>query len=123
MLKKITNEEIYFINQQLNKIFEESHQYLPAKVNFYIQKNKKQIMNLAMEIEQARINIIQNFGEHAEENKYFIPDENITLAQKELNDLLNITQEIEVYTISLDDIENLQFTLPQMEALMFMIEE
>ena len=76
-----------------------------------------------MEIEQARINIIQNFGEHAEENKYFIPDENITLAQKELNDLLNITQEIEVYTISLDDIENLQFTLPQMEALMFMIEE
>ena len=123
MLKKITNEEIYFINQQLNKIFEESHQYLPAKVNFYIQKNKKQIMDLAMEIEQARINIIQNFGEHAEENKYFIPDENITLAQKELNDLLNITQEIEVYTISLDDIENLQFTLPQMEALMFMIEE
>lgn len=76
-----------------------------------------------MEIEQARINIIQNFGKHAEENKYFIPDENITLAQKELNDLLNITQEIEVYTISLDDIENLQFTLPQMEALMFMIEE
>lgn len=123
MLKKITNEEIYFINQQLNKIFEESHQYLPAKVNFYIQKNKKQIMDLAMEIEQARINIIQNFGKHAEENKYFIPDENITLAQKELNDLLNITQEIEVYTISLDDIENLQFTLPQMEALMFMIEE
>lgn len=123
MLKKITNEEIYFINQQLNKIFEESHQYLPAKVNFYIQKNKKQIMDLAMEIEQARINIIQNFGEHAEENKYFIPDENITLAQKELNDLLNIVQEIEVYTISLDDIENLQFTLPQMEALMFMIEE
>ena len=123
MLKKITNEEIYFINQQLNKIFEESHQYLPAKVNFYIQKNKKQIMDLAMEIEQARINIIQNFGEHAEENKYFIPDENIILAQKELNDLLNIVQEIEVYTISLDDIENLQFTLPQMEALMFMIEE
>lgn len=123
MLKILTNEEIYFIGSQLNKIFDETCQYLPAKVNFYIQKNKKKIVDLAMEIEQARINIIQNFGEPTDEGKYFIPKENILLAQKELNDLLNIKQEIEIYLISINDIENLQFTLPQMEALMFMIEE
>ena len=123
MLKTLTNEEIYFINNQFNIVFEESNQYLPAKLNFYIQKNKKKIMDLAMEIEQARINIIQNFGEATEEGKYFIPKEHIKTAQNELNDLLNISQTIDICPISIDDIENLQFTLPQMEVLMFMIEE
>lgn len=123
MLKKLTNDEIYFINKQLNKTFEDSQQYLPAKVNFYIQKNKKRIAELAQEIEIARAEIIKNFGEQKEDQKYYIPQDKIQEAQQELFDLLNIQQEIEVFTISLDDIENLHFTLPQMEALMFMIEE
>lgn len=123
MLKQLTNEEIYFINSQLIKVFEESHQYLPAKVSFYIQKNKNKIFDLASEIETARVQIIQRFGEQAEEGKYFIPQENIEFAQKELNDLLDINQTVEIYSISITDIENLNFTLPQMEALMFMIEE
>lgn len=123
MLKILTNDEIYFINKQLNKTFEDSQQYLPAKVNFYIQKNKKRIAELAQEIEIARAEIIKNFGEQKEDQKYYIPQDKIQEAQQELLDLLNIQQEIEVFTISLDDIENLHFTLPQMEALMFMIEE
>lgn len=123
MLKILTNDEIYFINKQLNKTFENSQQYLPAKVNFYIQKNKKKIAELAQEIEIARAEIIKNFGEQKEDQKYYIPQDKIQEAQQELLDLLNIQQEIEVFTISLDDIENLHFTLPQMEALMFMIEE
>ena len=123
MLKILTNDEIYFINKQLNKTFEDSQQYLPAKVNFYIQKNKKKIAELAQEIEIARAEIIKNFGEQKEDQKYYIPQDKIQEAQQELFDLLNIQQEIEVFTISLDDIENLHFTLPQMEALMSMIEE
>ena len=123
MLKILTNDEIYFINKQLNKTFEDSQQYLPAKVNFYIQKNKKKIAELAQEIEIARAEIIKNFGEQKEDQKYYIPQDKIQEAQQELLDLLNIQQEIEVFTISLDDIENLHFTFPQMEALMFMIEE
>ena len=123
MLKKLTNNEVYSINEQFNKIFEQSQQYLPAKVNFYIQKNKKRIAELAQEIEIARAEIIKNFGEQKEDQKYYIPQDKIQEAQQELFDLLNIQQEIEVFTISLDDIENLHFTLPQMEALMFMIEE
>ena len=123
MLKILTNDEIYFINKQLNKTFEDSQQYLPAKVNFYIQKNKKRIAELAQEIEIARAEIIKNFGEQKEDQKYYIPQDKIQEAQQELFDLLNIQQEIEVFTISLDDIENLHFTFPQMEALMFMIEE
>lgn len=123
MLKILTNEEIYFINQQFNKMFDESKQYLPAKVNFYIQKNRKKIADLAQEIEMTRAKIIMNFGTLEEDDKYYIPQEKLSIAQQELLDLLKIEQEVEIHLISIDDIENLQFTFPQMEVLMFMIKE
>jgi hypothetical protein len=80
-------------------------------------------MDLAIAIEQTRINIIQNFGTQTEDGQYFIPKELLEAAQNELSDLLNINQTVEIYPISIKDIEDLQFTLPQMEVLMFMIEE
>ena len=124
MLKILTNEEIYLINQELNKVFNDFNQYLPAKVNFYIQKNRKKIADLAKEIEQTRVEIIMNFGNEVDEiGKYFISEDKIEEAQKELQDLLNIKQELDINLISINDIENLNFTFPQMEALMFMIEE
>ena len=124
MLKILTNEEIYLINQELNKVFNDFNQYLPAKVNFYIQKNRKKIADLAKEIEQTRAEIIMNFGNEVDEiGKYFISEDKIEEAQKELQDLLNIKQELDINLISINDIENLNFTFPQMEALMFMIEE
>ena len=124
MLKILTNEQIYLINQQLNEAFKQSNQYFPAKINFYIQKNKKRIIELAQEIEMTRAEIVKNFGEMTEEEgKFFIPKEKINEAQKELDELLDIKQEVEINLISINDIENLHFTLPQMEALMFMIEE
>ena len=124
MLKKITNEEIYFIGRQLSTVFENSNQYLPAKINFYIQKNKNKIMSIIQEIEQTRNEIVFNFGEpSSEEDKYYIPEEKRNEFQKELSDLFEITQEVDINMISINDIENLHFTLPQMEALMFMIEE
>ena len=123
MLKILTNDEIYFINKQLNKTFEDSQQYLPAKVNFYIQKNKKRIAELAQEIEIARAEIIKNFGEQKEDQKYYIPQDKIQEANKELIDLFSIKQEVNIELINLEDIENYSFTMDQMEALMFMIEE
>lgn len=124
MLKSLTNEQIYSINQQMNKVFEQSNQYLPAKVNFYIQKNKNKIAELAQEIDDARTKIIINFGVPGEEEgRYQIPQDKIQEAQQELFDLFSIKQEIEINMISIEDIGNLHFTIPQMEALMFMIEE
>jgi hypothetical protein len=124
MLKTLTNEEIYLINEQLNNSLTNNDSYLPARVNFYIQKNKKKIANLASEIEETRAGIVMSFGEPAEEEgKYFIPQDRIKEAQQELDDLLSIEQEVDIQLISIDDLETLQFTLPQMEALMFMIEE
>lgn len=123
MIKTLTNEEIYLINQKLNKSFEQSNQYLPARINFYIQKNKKIIADLASVIEEARNAIILEFGSPDEEGRVTISQDKISEANKEIYDLFSIKQEINVDLISLESIENYNFTMDQMEALMFMIEE
>ena len=123
MIKVLTNEEIYLINQKLNSSFEQSNQYLPARINFYIQKNKKTIADLASVIEESRNAIILEFGSPDEEGKVIIPKDKIQEANKELIDLFSIKQEIDIELIELEAIENYSFTMDQMEALMFMIEE
>ena len=123
MVKVLTNEEIYLINQKLNNSFEQFNQYLPARINFYIQKNKKIIADLASVIEEARNTIILEFGSPDDEGKVIIPKDRIQEANKELIDLFSIKQEIDIELINLEAIENYSFTMDQMEALMFMIEE
>ena len=123
MVKTLTNEEIYLINQKLNNSFEQSNQYLPARINFYIQKNKKIIADLASVIEEARNAIILEFGSPDEEGRVTISQDKIPEANKEIYDLFSIKQEINIDLISLESIENYSFTMDQMEALMFMIEE
>ena len=123
MIKVLTNEEIYLINQKLNNSFEQSNQYLPARINFYIQKNKKIIADLASVIEEARNAIILEFGSPDEEGRVTISQDKIPEANKEIYDLFSIKQEMNIDLISLESIENYSFTMDQMEALMFMIEE
>lgn len=123
MIKILTNEEIYLTDQKLNKSFEQSNQYLPARINFYIQKNKKIIADLASVIEESRNAIILEFGSPDGEGKVTISQDKIPEANKEIHDLFSIQQEVNIDLISLESIEDYSFTMDQMEALMFMIEE
>jgi hypothetical protein len=88
---KLTNNEIYSYAIALNEAFVDNTQRLPMKVNFYLQKNKKTLMELGRDIEESRVDIIRNYGELTEdETQYAISKENIEAAQKELEDLLNL---------------------------------
>jgi hypothetical protein len=45
-------------------------------------------------------------------------------ANKELNDLFNLEQEVQIYTINIDNLsDDITITTAQMEAIMFMIEQ
>ena len=52
----------------------------------------------------------------------WIPQENLTTAQFELNDLFSLEQEIDIKILNIDDFGNVEFTADQMQLLMFMIE-
>ena len=121
---KLTNNQIYNYATQLMSEFNDNSLRFPIKVNFYLQKNKTTLINLAQDIERARMEIIQTYGEPTEDgSQYSIPNDKIEIAQQELTDLFNLEQEVNIYTVSIDSFsDDLVLSAGQMEALMFMID-
>lgn len=123
-MKTMTNSEIYNIATVLGKAFEDEKQVLPVKVNFYMQKNRATLTALAQEVEKARVEILQKHGTLNEEtNQFEFSNEVAETVIQELNDLLSLEQEVNIYTVSIDSFgDDLSLTTGQMEALMFMID-
>lgn len=122
---KLTNLNIYNYAQQLVSAFNNGEQRLPVKLNFFIQKNKSTLINLAQDIEQARMEIAQNYGElNKEGTQYIIKPEYMDTASKEINDLFALEQEVNIGMIKAESLsDDFSLTTAQMEAIMFMIEE
>lgn len=119
----MTNLEIYTIASKLFEAFRDSEQKFPVKMNFFLQKNKKTLLTLAQEIEEARMTIAQTYGIDSGDGNFAIASENIAKAQEELNQLFTIEQDVNIAKINFDDLDpNMELTSAQMEALMFMIE-
>ena len=122
---KLTNDEIYTYAKMIVEAFNNGEQKLPIKISFYLQKNKNELLQLAQDIEQSKFEIAKNYGILNEEGtQYTIPPENIEAAQKELDDLFDLEQDVQIYTININNLsDDLTITTAQMEAMMFMIEE
>ena len=120
---KLTNLQIYTYYNQLNVIIQNITNSLPIKVNFYLQKNKNILQELAIEIEKAKMEVGNKYGVvNEEEGRYIIPQENMEIAQKELEDLFSLEQEVNIYKVDIDAFgDDLKLTIAEMEALMFMI--
>lgn len=121
----MTNKKIIEKYEQLKENFNDNSKYFPAKITFIIQKNISILKKLSEEIYLIRDNIIQHYGSPDSENNetYMISEEYRDIAQKELDDLIEMEQEVLILKLKISDIENLEFTMNQMEAIMFMIEE
>ena len=120
----LTNNQIYNYTDSFIKNFSQKDIKFPVKVNFYLLKNQNALLNLAQEIEQERVNIAQEYGILNEETQqYEVPPEKIQEAKKKLDDLFNLTQEVRIYKVKLEDFGNIELTPDQMEALLFMIED
>ena len=121
---KLTNNEIYSHAIALSEAFADNTQRFPMRVNFYLQKNKKTLIELAQDIEESRADIIRNYGEPVEDGtQYAISKDKIEMAQKELEDLLELEQEVNIYMIKSDSLpDDISLTTGQMEAIMFMID-
>lgn len=121
----LTNNEIYNYTTALNNEFNSSCKIkFPVRVNFFLQKNIQKLINASSEIERARMEIAQSYGElNEDKTSYFIPPDKISEAQEELNELFNIDQDIKLHLFSIDDFNNIELTYQQMSALMFMIKD
>lgn len=121
---KFNNQQIYQIANNVLGNLDNLNIYIPAKANFFIQKNISALAAAAQEIEKSRLEIAKHYGVLDEENQqYKIPEDKLEEASKELNDLFSIEQELDIKTFSIETLGNAEFTPAQMQALMFMIED
>ena len=121
---KFNNNMIYQNANFLVNTFDNLDIYIPAKANFFIQRNISTLAAAAQEIEKARLEIAKHYGILDEEKQqYNIPKEKTQEAYKELEDLLSIEQDLDIKTFSIEALGNAEFTPAQMQALMFMIED
>ena len=121
---KFNNSEIYQIANVLAKTFDNLDIYIPAKANFFIQKNIAIFAAAAQEIEKSRLEIAKHYGELDEENQqYKIPEDKIEEASKELEDLFSIEQDLNIKSFPIEALGDTEFTSAQMQAIMFMIED
>lgn len=120
----LKNIEIYMLATQLAEAFNEQEEEskLPIKINFFLQKNINKILDLGQEIDKLRAEIIQKYGILNEENQqYDIPQEKLDEAQKELNDLFSIEQEVKINMLDINLFDNIDISEKKGNAILFMI--
>ena len=110
---KLKNYEIYNYTLALQNVFNDNEKYIPIKLNFIIQRNKKLLYDLAVEIEYERTAIINNVNLSDEEKN------------RELYNLENIEQDVNIKTVNFDYIadDRIDLTSAQMNAILFMISD
>lgn len=121
--KNLTNNEIYSYALALMNDFSESDAYMPAAVAYSIQKNKTTIVGLGEEIEKSRLSIIQHYELDQLQEGDEVDPAIVEKANAELMDLLNIEQEVKIYTFDIEALNDVKLTSAQMQAIMFMIED
>ena len=120
---KLSNYTIYNAAQKINSAFTQKSQYLPAKINFFIQKNAQTLTLAAEEIEKNRISIIQHYGvSDPESGNVEVPEDKVAEASKELEDLFSIEQDLPIHMIDINKFGDIELSLEQMNAIMFMVE-
>ena len=119
---KMNNGMIYQYALTLNEALNDNDLQMPVAVIFSIEKNKQTLMAIAQDVEKYRMDIIKKYGEEVNGN-YNVPQDKIEIANKELQDLFSIEQEVNIYKFNIEDLGDIKLTSNQMNAILFMIED
>ena len=119
---KMNNGMIYQYALTLNEALNDNDLQMPVAVIFSIEKNKQTLMAVAQDVEKYRMDIIKKYGKEVDGN-YNVPQDKIEIANKELQDLFSIEQEVNIYKFNIEDLGDIKLTSNQMNAILFMIED
>ena len=124
--KMMSNLDIYNTANSLAEYVRDNMDVvLPVKVNFFLQKNMNELINLAQEIEESRIEIIKKYGIQEEDNpdQFTVPAEKQEEATKELEDLFALEQEVSINMLKLDWFDDINLTGQQVASLAYMLDD
>lgn len=122
--RNMTNNEIYTTALALMENIVNLNLTLPVKINFYLQKNISAIIAIAEEIEKARTDIFNKYGTiDNETGQYNFTEDQTEIANKELEDLFSLEQEVPIYEISLDAFGDIELDSNQLKSILYMIKD
>lgn len=97
-----------------------------AHPNYVIQKNFKTLYDICQELDKERSRVISEYSTGIDEEKgiYLFEDEEKRVkAEKELNDLFNGTQEVNITQFPIESLGDMVLSTKDMSTLMLMIKE
>ena len=123
MIKTFKNIEIYnLVNLYQSLLKDFDNLFLPIKANFYFKQNIKTLICKGLEIDNFRSEIIKKYAK-LENDKYKFEKDNLEKANKEIEELMSLEQELDIKLIPLSAFDNVQITPKMMEIFMLMISE
>lgn len=123
MTKTFKNIEIYnLVNLYQSLLKDFDNLFLPIKANFYFKQNIKTLICKGLEIDNFRSEIIKKYAK-LEDDKYKFEEDNLKKANKEIEELMSLEQELDIKSIPLSAFDNVQITPKMMEIFMPMISE
>lgn len=121
----MTNQEIYLTFQNLYRLRECDSMRFPARVSFAIIHNMKQLAPIVSAYEDTKTLLLQENGSPSDEqaNTFIISPDKISYVTQELSALDSLEVEVSIQKIKMSDLDGLELSLQDMDALYFMIDE
>lgn len=118
------NKKIMENYEKLCELRERSTTRFPARVSFAIVRNIKTLQSIYEDIIAVRLEILQKYGDPADEPGYFSPKIGKEKVMKEELDSIDKAETPinQIQYISFSDIENLDLSIADMDALSFMVD-
>lgn len=114
---KLTNVEILKLFEGLNKLRGDRSQVLPIKAGFAIVKDIKILEPIYTSIITMRDELVRTYGEQKDDGSIAIPPDKVQQTNEELSKLSEIENEVELDILPLSMLQDLSFTLEEIDVL------
>lgn len=118
---KLKNNNIVKASEALSKLLNTN---LPVKQAYKIKKTLASIKKQTEFINEQRNELIKKYGVEKEEGYAISNDDKESMKKfmDDFNELLEMEEEIDVRTLTLDDLERIELTANELETIEFIIE-
>lgn len=117
------NFEILDLFMGLRNLAGDASRTFPGKIAFAFSRNLKKLQPIVEDIDKARAEVIKKYGVEVEPEKYNIPEQAQAQFSDEMDALMDVEEEVTLSMIKFTDIENLSFSVGEIDALTPMISE
>jgi len=119
------NSDIIDIYEGLQKLREGASKPLPARISFAIIRNLKTLQPIVEAIQTTYSELLAKYADpiEGENNRFKVKDGCLDILNQEMTNLYSLDTEVPLIKIKFSEIENLHFSLNEIDALYFMIED